>query len=161
MKYQLLTYAKLQHIKNILYFFIKKFKEKCTLRTLHSKKFWGANRKIPRFVMGNCNFPVSDQLMVQFGQMLPVSDQFLVQYGQILLFQTKICLNWTKSLKQENCIFSFGTSAFCCRRPKNFLSVGSVYISSASKRLLSMIEKNYLLFVHSQKLILGFLSVSF
>ena len=58
--------------------------------------------------MENCNFPVSDQLLVQFGDILPVLDQFLVQYGQILLFQTKIVEIGPKvGLKQENCIFSF------------------------------------------------------
>ena len=60
------------------------------------KNFWGADRKIPSSVMGNCNFPVSDQLLVQIGQILPVLDQILVQYGQIYPFQAKICPNWTK-----------------------------------------------------------------
>ena len=61
------------------------------------KNFWGADRKNPRSVTGNCNFPVSDQLLIQFGQILPVLDQFLALHGQILLFQTKICPNWTKN----------------------------------------------------------------
>ena len=66
---------------------------------VHSKKFLG-RRKIPRSLMGNCNFPVSDQLLVQFGQILPVLDQLLVQYGQFYQFQTKICPNWTKSCSE-------------------------------------------------------------
>ena len=74
--------------------------------------------------MENCNYPVSDQLLVQFGQILPVLDQVLVQYGKFYLFQTKICPNGpTPGLKLENCIFPFRTSGFFCRRPKIFLSV--------------------------------------
>ena len=76
--------------------------------------------------MGNCNFTVSDKLLVsllvQFGQILSVLDQFLVQYGQSYLFQTKICPNWTESWSETGKlhfpISSF--SAFSCRRPKIF-----------------------------------------
>ena len=46
--------------------------------------------------MGNRNFLLSVQLLVQFGQILPFLDQLLVQCGQISLFQTKIYPNWTK-----------------------------------------------------------------
>ena len=55
--------------------------------------------------MGNCNFPVSNQLLVQFGQILPVLDQLLVQHGPFYLFQTKICPNWTKSLSETGKLY--------------------------------------------------------
>ena len=51
--------------------------------TYTQKNVWGADRKIPRSVMGTCNFPVSGQLLIQFGQIKPVLDQLLIQYGQI------------------------------------------------------------------------------
>ena len=57
-----------------------------TRRICTQKKFWVADRKMPSSKMGKCNFPVSDQLLVQFGQILPVLDHLLVQYGQFYLF---------------------------------------------------------------------------
>ena len=57
------------------------------------KNIWVADSKMPSSKMGKCNFPVSDRLLVQFGQILPVLDQLLVQYEQILRVSDK---NWSK-----------------------------------------------------------------
>ena len=36
--------------------------------TYTQKNVWGTDKKMLRSEMGKCNFPVSDQLLVQFGQ---------------------------------------------------------------------------------------------
>ena len=61
---------------------------------IHSKKFWGADRKIPRSEMGK-----SRGKQVKFAQIGP-------EIG----------------LKQENCNFPLQISEFSCRRPKIILS---------------------------------------
>ena len=75
--------------------------------------------------MRNCNFPVPDQHLVQFGKILPVLDQLLVPFGPIwtnfTCFRQKFVeIGLKVGLKQENCIFPFRTSAFSRRRPKKF-----------------------------------------
>ena len=71
--------------------------------------------------MGNCNFPISDQLLVQFGQILPVLDQPLAQYGKFYLFQTKICPNWTKSWSEtENLHFPISDLGIFLSEPQKF-----------------------------------------
>ena len=75
------------------------------------KIFWGADRKIPRSVMGNCNFPVSDQLLVLFGQILPVLDKNVSKLDQRVVRNRKIAF------------FHFGPRHFPVGAPKIFLSV--------------------------------------
>ena len=71
--------------------------------------------------MENCNYPVSDQLLVQFGQILPVLDQFLVQYGKLYLFQTKICPNWTNTWSEAGKLhFPISNLGIFLSAPKNF-----------------------------------------
>ena len=77
----------------------------------HSKIPVCADRKMPRSGMGKCNFPVSDQLLVQLGQILPVSDKNLSKLDQKLGWNRKISF------------FHFGPRHFPVGAPKLFLSV--------------------------------------
>ena len=74
--------------------------------------------------MGNCNFPISDQLLVQHRQILPVLDQLLVQYGQygqILPVSGKNLSKLDQKLVWMQ--FShFGPRNFSVGAPKIFLS---------------------------------------
>ena len=97
------------------------------------KNFWGVDRKIPRSVMGNCNSPVSDQLLVQFGQILLVLDQLLVRYGHFYLFQTKFCTKWTKSWSETGKLhFPISDLLFSKWR---FLVLGVKFIAQLESKL--------------------------
>ena len=43
----------------------------------YTQIFWGVDRNVPRSEMRKCNFPVLDQLLVQFGQIWTNLDKFL------------------------------------------------------------------------------------
>ena len=95
------------------------------------KNFWGADRKIPRSLIGNRNFPISNQLLVQFGQILPVLDQFLVQYGQYGQIWPVLGKNLSKLdqklvWSRKIAFFHFGPRHFPVDAPKNVLSVFSI-----------------------------------
>ena len=45
------------------------------------KIFWGAERKMPRSKMEKCYFPISDQLLIQFEQILFITEQILAHFG--------------------------------------------------------------------------------
>ena len=97
-----------------------------------------------------------------FGKILPVLDHRLVPFGPIwtnftCLRQKFVQIGSKVGLKQETCTFPFRTSAFSCRRLKNFFECGNNQKSSIksckiyknginSSRLNSQLNRNMQVF---------------